>query len=226
MGIVLFWMLVDSGYATGIRTACIDQQYNSATVPEKISVDEKKLRFRCLVQADIEAVYTKLLSQYLTVRETINKDPHDEVIQQLKIKYSVETNQQLLSVIKPHPKSIAIAQAAIESAWGTSRFFREANNVYGIRAFSETQPRIAAGVKTGNSTLWLKKYNSIKESIVDYYHTLSRGTAFKGFRQLNMQTSDPHKLIKQLKDYSERKDAYVRELSSMIRYNEFYKLDQ
>ena len=42
---------------------------------------------------------------------------------------------------------------------------------------------------------------------------------------MKMKTADPHQLVKKLRNYSERKDAYVKELSSMIRFNQFDALD-
>ena len=94
-----------------------------------MSAKEKKFRFRCLVQPELEAVYSELNDQYQRVQEAIERNESNETIQQLKADYNADSNQQLLLALKPHPISIAIAQAAIETAWGTSRFFREANNL-------------------------------------------------------------------------------------------------
>lgn len=220
----LFFCSTSIGAST-LPANCQDKNFNTKHVPQQMSAKEKKFRFRCLVQPELEAVYIELNDQYKRVQETIERNENDETIEQLKTAYNVNTNQQLLLALKPHPISIAIAQAAIETAWGTSRFFREANNLYGIRASTQLQPRIAAGKKVGNKVLWLKKYDSIKASIADYYLVLSRAQAYKSFRLLKMKTTDPHQLVKKLRDYSERKDAYVKELSSMIRFNQFDALD-
>lgn len=204
---------------------CSKKQYRADAVPKQMSAKEKKFRFRCLVQPELEAVYIELNDQYQRVQEKIERNEIDDSIEQLKTAYKADSDQQLLLALKPHPISIAIAQAAIETAWGTSRFFREANNLYGIRASTQSQSRIAAGEKVGDKVLWLKKYDSIKASIADYYLVLSRAQAYKDFRLLKMKTTDPHQLVKKLRDYSERKDAYVKELSSMIRFNQFDALD-
>lgn len=211
--------------ASTLQANCNDKKFDTKHVPQQMSVEDKKLRFRCLVQPELEAVYMELTDQYQRVKNTIKQNKNDATIEQLKADYKADTNTQLLSALKPHPISIAIAQAAIETAWGTSRFFREANNLYGIRASTQLEPRIAAAKKVGDKVLWLKKYDSIKASIADYYLVLSRAQAYKDFRLLKMKTTDPHLLVKKLRDYSERKEAYVRELSSMIRYNRFDTLD-
>ena len=204
---------------------CQEKNYQTHIVPENMSLTEKKNRFRCLVQADIDAVYAELNAQYVAVENAIKQKGDEDKLKGLRLKYGVETNQQLLIAIKPHPRSITIAQAAIESAWGTSRIFIEANNTFGIRPFSKDEPRIAATGKRGDRTVWLRKYASIRESIADYYLVLGRASAYKEFRNLKMITADPHKLVAKLTNYSERKEGYARELSSMIRYNNFHDLD-
>jgi Bax protein len=225
-GVVLtLAILMSSNVIASISGDCQGKKYRPDIVPENMGVIEKKRRFRCLVQADIEAVYTELEAQYKVVLIAVTQNGDNENLRRLRLKYKVETNQDLLVAIKPHPRSIAIAQAAIESAWGTSRIFTEANNVFGIRPFNKTEPRIAANKKRGDKVVWLRKYASIRESIADYYLVLGRATAYKEFRTLKMKTSDPHMLVTKLENYSERKTRYVRELSAMIRYNNFHELD-
>ena len=204
---------------------CQGKNYRPDIVPENMSVIEKKRRFRCLVQADIEAVFSELKAQYTLVQSTVQQNGDNEQLRRLRLKYEVETNRDLLVAIKPHPPSIAIAQAAIESAWGTSRIFTEANNTFGIRPFKQGEPRIAANNKRGDKVVWLRKYATLRESVADYYLVLGRADAYKEFRTLKMQTSDPHILVTKLDNYSERKVGYVRELSAMIRYNNFGELD-
>jgi len=204
---------------------CQGKNYRAHIVPENMSVAQKKKRFRCLVEADIDAVFAELSAQYAAVENAVKRNGDDDKLKTLRLKYGVETNQKLLVAIKPHPRSITIAQAAIESAWGTSRIFIEANNIFGIRPFSKGEPRIAASKKRGDRTVWLRKYATIRESIADYYLVLGRASAYKEFRKLKMKTADPHKLVMKLSNYSERKEGYARELSSMIRYNNFHELD-
>jgi len=212
------------GYAS-VPGDCQGKDYQPGIVPEHMGVAEKKRRFRCLVEIDIEVVFSELSAQYRVVLNAVNQNSDNSELKRWRLKYGVETNQELLIAIKPHPRSIAIAQAAIESAWGTSRIFTEANNVFGIRPFNKNDPRIAAIRKRGDKTVWLRKYASIRESIADYYLVLGRASAYQEFRNLKMETEDPHQLVTRLSGYSERKTGYVRELSSIIRYNNFHELD-
>jgi len=212
------------GFAT-IPDDCQGKIYRPDIVPEDMSVADKQRRFRCLFQVYIEAVFSELRAEYRFVQTVARRDADNEKLRRLRLKYGVETNRDLLIAIKPHPPSITIAQAAIESAWGTSRIFTEANNTFGIRPFKQGEPRIAANNKRGDKVVWLRKYATIRESVADYYLVLGRATAYKEFRTLKMKTSDPHMLVTKLENYSERKTGYVRELSAMIRYNNFHELD-
>ena len=139
--------------------------------------------------------------------------------------YDVKNTKDLLLRIKPHPKSIAITQAAMESAWATSRFTKVANNLFGVWSFNKSEPRVAANGMRGDKTIYVKKYDSLTESVRDYYKVLSKGRAFGEFRALNMTSDDPYKLVKKLNKYSERRDKYVKELISVMKYNKFHKYD-
>ncbi len=190
------------------------------------SVSEKKAHFFKLIVPAVNTVYDQLNKQYQDTELAIQSDPDSEALSQLRKKYRVQNNQQLLIALKPSPRSIAIAQAAIESAWATSRFFREANNVFGVWSFNKNEPRIAAGKQRGDKTIWLKKYPSVEASIRDYYLTLARGGPFKDFRARKMQTDDPFELVKQLHNYSEKGDVYGKELASIIRFNNLTQYDK
>lgn len=210
--------------ATPQLTASVND-YQAHIVPANMSVQEKKQRFQALVYPALDEVYAQLLIQYQQVTLAVESQQQTAEIIQLRKKYGVTDNQALLVAIKPHPKSIALAQAAMESAWATSRFFTEANNVFGIWSFNESDERIAAGQKRGDKTIWVKKYPTIKASVQDYYHLLAKRNAFAEFRALKMQTDDPFLLVGKLDKYSERGADYGAELSSMIRYNKFYNFD-
>lgn len=176
----------------------------------------------------LREVYDEEFAEYNRVSDLINSHENEEEIAALKVKYKAKNNEALLMALKPHPKSIALAQAAMESAWGESRFFKEANNIFGVWSFNKKEPRIAAGSQRGDKTIWLKKYDTLKDAIKDYYFLLSRSGAFRDFRVLNYKKEhqNPYLLVKKLHRYSEKKELYGKELSSMISYNKFVKYDE
>lgn len=190
-----------------------------------MTVQEKKARFIELMVPAIDRVYANLMNRYKKVKIQIDSGEHANKIEELKAEYRVETDAELLMALKPHPKSIALAQAAMESSWATSRFFNEANNIFGVWSFDEDEPRIAAEEKRGDKTIWLKKYSSIEDSIYDYYRTLGRSNAFEDFRKARMTTNDPLILVAELDSYSEKGHVYGEELTSIINFNQFEQYD-
>jgi Bax protein len=108
-----------------------------------------------LILPPTQKVYAELMAQYEAVKKSIEDDDTKD-LDDLKAEYKTASNEELLMALKPHPISIALAQAAMESAWATSRFFREGYNIFGVWSFDENEPRIAAGEKRGDKTIWVK----------------------------------------------------------------------
>jgi Bax protein len=139
--------------------------------------------------------------------------------------YKITDASRLLSAIKTHPNSIILAQAVVESGWGNSRIFYEANNLFGIWSYNKNEPRIATNINRGDKTIFLRKYTDISESIADYFTTIGRTNAYQQFREERLNTDDPFELTPFLDHYSERRQAYVDQLNEIIRYNDLTKYD-
>jgi Bax protein len=191
-----------------------------------MTVQEKKARFSSLIVPAVNNVYANLLKRYVEIKEIIDAGQSNDEIERLKIEYKATTNSELLMALKPHPRSIAVAQSAMESSWATSRFFREANNIFGVWSFDENEPRIAALQKRGDKTIWVKKYSTVEEAVYDYYRTLARSSAFAEFRQTKMVTNDPFVLVTKLDRYSEKGSLYGEELTAIIKFNKFDNYDK
>jgi len=199
--------------------------YKATVVPKKMTVQEKKQRFRDLIVPAVQKVYSDLDAQYNEAKKLIDAGKSNAKIEKLIKSYSAKDPQDLLKRMKPHAKSVAIAQAAMESAWATSRFTRVATNLFGVWSFNKNESRVAAGEKRGSKTIYVKKYSNVEASIRDYYRVLATGRAFGAFRDEKMRSNDPYKLVKKLDKYSEKGAEYGKELTSMIKYNRFYKFD-
>lgn len=140
--------------------------------------------------------------------------------------YKCSEITELKSRLKPHPASIVIGQAAIESGWGSSRFFQEANNVFGIWSYNTEEERIKALVGRDSTNIFLRKYANIEESITDYYQTIGRVFAYEDFRSERLLTNDPQKLIPLLHPYSEIGEEYTNQLNSLIKNNNLLQYDR
>jgi Bax protein len=130
----------------------------------------------------------------------------------------------LLRKIDVVPSSLALAQGANESAWGTSRFAREGNNFYGQWCFVEGCGVVPFAREKG-ANHEVESFDSAKESVEGYIHNLNYHPAYAELRSIRAGLREREesvtglKVAAGLKSYSERGDAYIEELSSMIRFN-------
>ena len=195
-----------------------------------VSTPESKRQFLKNTIAAITKVKKRLDAQFdmvyaLSLKEKLT--PQEEAtLEKLKKKYKVKGIPCLLKRLHTHPISIVIAQAALETGWGSSRFYREANNIFGIWSFNKDEPRMAAGVKReGVRTIYVKKYKNLEESIEGYYNMMAKGRAYKQFRKARLKTDNPFEIIPFLDHYSELRHEYVKRLYFVIKSNKFYLLD-
>jgi Bax protein len=211
-----------------IKEEALKKEEYQKELIDTMSVSQKKANFLKLVVPPLDEVYEEELNYFNEIKVLIKKNPDNAILEGLRQEYNAKDNLELLMALKPHPKSITLAQAAMESAWGESRFFKEANNLFGVWSYNKNEPRIAASSLRGEKTIWLKKYPTVKDAIKDYYKMLSRSWAFKEFRELNFEkkNQNPYLLVKKLQKYSEKREVYTKELSSMINYNKFTKFDE
>lgn len=127
------------------------------------------------------------------------------------------------------PKSMGIAQAIVESATGTSRFTKEANNLFGEWTFSGRG--IVPKQRPAGKTHKIKIFDSLQESVESYLLNLNRHRAYEDFRTLRLKyTKENKKLsgleaVKTLKNYSQIKEKYVTMLQSVINKNELFLYD-
>jgi Bax protein len=145
-----------------------------------------------------------------------------------KIKSASLTSEQafreLLLRVDTIPAELALAQAANESAWGTSRFSQQANNLFGEWTFIQGTGIIPEGRPEG-ATYEVRRFENIYESIRSYLQNLNTHFAYKELRQIRAearlakQPLDGSKLAEGLFRYSIRGDEYVKDLQSLIRSN-------
>ena len=132
-----------------------------------------------------------------------------------------------VDVIAP---SLVLAQAADESAWGTSRFARHGNNLFGMRTYDGdglVPRKRAAGKKFKVAT-----YPSIRDSIAAYMQNLNTHYRYRRMRLIRAdlrrqeRAISGHALANGLLAYSTRGAEYISIIQSMIRTNELAKYDE
>ncbi|WP_083631214.1 glucosaminidase domain-containing protein [Labilibacter marinus] len=167
----------------------------------------------------------KVLEVGALMTQGISSEEDSLYLEKLKGMYKTDNIDEVVKRLHPHPVSIILAQAAIESGWGTSRFCREANNIYGIWSYNSKEKRIKAGESRSGTNIYLRKYDSIFDSIYDYLLTISKANAYKQFREARLYSDNPYQLIWYLSNYSEKRYEYVRALRNVIEFNDLHLYD-
>ena len=117
------------------------------------------------------------------------------------------------------PNELIIAQAVIETGWGTSRFANEGNNLFGIRTWNKDVPYLLPIPWTEWPGWGVKMYSSKCESVVDYLHILNNVHAFKELREARANgVNDALELANYLDKYAS-KPTYVELVKEIIKYN-------
>ena len=127
------------------------------------------------------------------------------------------------------PVSLAIAQAAKETGWGTSRFAQEGNALFGQWTWSGEGIKPAAA--DNNTTHKVMKFNVLQASIKAYQRNLNTHSSYKQFRSVRAELRDEGKkldslvLSKYLDKYAETGKEYVKILQQIIRQNQLKDFD-
>lgn len=145
--------------------------------------------------------------------------------------YEVDPNlsdAELLSALLEHvdtiPRSLALAQAAKESAWGTSRFAIEGNNYFGQRCYSKGCGLVPKNRRAG-AKFEVRRFGSVEAAVASYMTNINRHreyAALREYRARQRRLGEPVSGVQaaeQITKYSERRQAYVEEIKGLIRFN-------
>ena len=203
--------------------------YTKSVKLDKVSIAQKKRTFIDMLLPSILIAKYHLVEDKRHLLALLKKDKlstSDRLwLTKKRQIFKAKSNDELYEKMEIHPTSIIIAQAIIESGWGTSTFFKKANNVFGVWSFNRNDKRMAASKKRGKKTVYLKKYSSVEASIADYLLTLSTKDVYKEFREKRLETQDPFELIRYLGKYSELRDEYINNLKNTIQKNRLLAYD-
>jgi len=127
------------------------------------------------------------------------------------------------------PTSMAIAQAAKETGWGTSRFAQEGNALFGQWTWS------GEGIKPSeaddDSTHKVMKFKVLQASVKAYQRNLNTHSSYKDFRSVRAELREEGKkldsiiLSEYLDKYAETGKEYVKILQQIIRQNKLTDFD-
>lgn len=133
----------------------------------------------------------------------------------------------LLSHIDIVPVSLTLAQAAIESGWGTSRFAREGNAYFGERSYDPDVAGIVPGVPSpGEPAFKVKSFPDAQLSVRSFMKTLNTVRAYRTMRQqratMRRAGQQPTGLVLALylHGYSEIGSTYIERIIATINSNQ------
>ena len=127
------------------------------------------------------------------------------------------------------PVSLALAQAAKETGWGTSRFALEGNALFGQWTWSGEGLRPKESDK--NEGHKVMKFNVLQASVRAYQRNLNTHSSYKDFRKARAELRDDGKpldsliLAEYLDKYAETGDKYVEVLKKIIAQNSLKDFD-
>ena len=213
-----------------------------------IPVEEKKSLFLRLLASgaliadgEVRKEREKLLALLKKMKQGPIAPEESSWLRKLALKYRVigksddpltpKKIEELVRRVDIVPPSLILAQGAVESAWGTSRFAVEGNALFGQWSFSKHAMRPKEQRKQLGD-YGLARFKTPLDSIRAYLLNLNTHPAYKAFRALRAKMRaegkplDGYTLAATLTPYSERGEAYVEELRSIIRANHLQWLDR
>jgi len=151
-------------------------------------------------------------------------------LSELRSLYNAAFFDAILERVDILPTSMVLAQSAEESGWGTSRFAREGNALFGQRIWSGTngmKPRL----RPRGERFLVRSFNNLLDGVWAYAFNLNTHSAYVEFRaaRRNMRLTGSVvgglKLISKLENYSERGEEYVRTIEKIIKVNQLEQFD-
>lgn len=122
------------------------------------------------------------------------------------------------SDIMPVNRELLLAQAALESAWGTSRFAIEGKNLFGIRTYDLREPHM---LPSNKARKWgVRVYKHECDSVKHYMNILNNGSAYERYRKVrDSGVNDSIILLNTLDAYASDKNYFpkVRDIILKIR---------
>lgn len=145
--------------------------------------------------------------------------------------FDLVCQETLLRRIDVVPPSLVMAQAANESAWGTSRFAIQGNNLFGQWCFVEGCGLVPLQ-QTDGQHYEVRSFDTVHQSIVSYMMNLNTHPSYKELRVIRQSIRAEDDLpsgidlAPGLIRYSERGEAYIEEITKMIQFNRITKYDE
>jgi Bax protein len=232
--------LASRGYTLeGVRMAEVDvPRLYAARLPTDLSeldsIDIRKQVFVKLLLPLILAENERILAdreRLLRLRDQAQTgekkfEPADTAwLEAISDRYSVkprfpEAFPELVRRVDAVPPSLAVAQAALETGWGTSAVAQRSHAMFGQMVVISDSDRLA-----------VRRFGHLAHAVEAYAVNLNTHKAYSRFRakradqRAKGQVPDGYELAQTLSSYSERKTDYIRDVRGIMRANRLRPLD-
>lgn len=212
-----------------------------------LDVQLKKQTFFNYIEPYVHEVNDAILVQrnrVLEIRDKLNNGQDlsqsdlgflNRLAEQYELEVEDYSSQEFLTVLLRRvdkiPVSLALAQAANESAWGTSRFAQDGNNFFGQWCYTDGCGIVPSRRRLGDIHE-VRSFASVKDSVQSYIHNLNTFPSYQMLRRLRQQLRqlnrplDGATLADGLESYSQRGHDYIDELQTMIYTNNLLARDR
>ena len=205
----------------------------------KTPTDRKLVFFKTILPLVLETnkYILRDRKRFLRIKADIIKLGKASVVDRLWLaalsdSYNVKPDDfsELLRRVDIIPPSMALAQAAEESGWGTSRFVLEGNALFGQYTFDTKYSLVPLERDKGKGHN-IRAFSSLLDAVRSYAHNLNTHRAYKNFRSKRQSLRRKgyeitgNKLVGTLTSYSERGGKYVSTIRSIINLNRLKNLD-
>ena len=198
------------------------------------TIKAKKETFLQIVLPLVVAENEKIETDRNYLLKVIRDNDSDEKLQWLKRKfkeYKVKDGDinELIEKVDIVPTSIALAQAAKESGWGTSRFALEGNAIFGQWTWDGVG--IEPLDKSDDQSHKILKFPILRASVKAYITNLNTHPSYKSFREKRLMLRQSNKalsgidLIHELENYAETGKEYTRILEQIIEQNDLQEFE-
>lgn len=201
--------------------------------------EQKEYFFNYLYEA-IKEENLKILEEKRYIKEILTKDVLKvnsfdlqklfEIRKRYRIKGNLFSKKVYDKKVDIVPPSQALAQAAVESGWGKSRFVKEANNIFGHWTYGEHG--LIPESRDEGATHKIRIFKSLGDSIKAYMLNLNRNRAYRAFQErryeLKMKKEELSglELSQTMINYSGIGEKYLAILKDVIEKYELTKYDK
>lgn len=203
---------------------------------------QKKAAFTNILLPKIENAQKAILSDRTFIKKFFSKylftnsfRSRSDIVRLIRLQKKYRIKQmynegEYLEKIDAVPVSLVLAQSAIESAWGESRFTREGNNIFGEWTWGKIG--IIPDGRDEDARHKLRIFESLDDSVAAYMLNLNRHYSYKEFRKLRSHHRAQGKpftglaAAPTLTKYSQMREVYSRLITRVIKGNDFARYEK